>query len=98
MNDSGEFQDIESNYSDNFCHVPSQPAVVPSPPSVLSRDRSMPFDTWNVSETQGNFCGNPRSMFKSSKTPYQGILPSANPSATGAILVQNEFGAQHQCR
>ena len=54
MNDSGEFQYMESNYSGNISHVPSQPAVVPIPRSMLSRDRSMPFDTWNLSETQGN--------------------------------------------
>ena len=65
MSDSGEFQDIESNCSGQFSHVPSQPAVVPSPRSMLSRDRSMPFDTWDVPETQGNVCGNPRSLFAS---------------------------------
>ena len=54
MNDSGESQDTESNYSGKLSHVPSQPAVVPSPRSMLSRDRSMPFDTWKLSETQGN--------------------------------------------
>ena len=62
MNDSGEFQDTESNYGGKNSHVPSQPAVVPSPRSVLSR-RSMPFDTWKLTETQGNVFGNPRSMF-----------------------------------
>ena len=109
MNDSGEFQDLASNYSGNFSHVPSQPAVVPSPRSMLSRDRSMPFDTWNLSETQGNVFGNPRPMFVSSETPCQGILHSTNQSATGAIPVQevqgdlsrevkNELGAQRQCR
>ena len=47
----------------------------------------------NLSETQGNvFLGNPRSMFDSSQTPYQGILHFANPSATGAIPVQVNTG------
>ena len=91
---------------EKLSHVPSQPAVVPSPRSMLSRDRSMPFDTWNLSDTQGNVFGNSRSMLDSSRTPYQGILHSTNPSATGAIPVQvstsdlsrelkNELGAQH---
>ena len=53
MNDSGKIQDTESIYSGKWSHVPSQPTVVPSPRSMLSRDRSMPFDTWNVSGTQG---------------------------------------------
>ena len=60
LNDSGEFQDIESNYSGQFSHVPSQPAVVPSLRSVLSRDKRLPTDTWNLSEPQGNVFGNPR--------------------------------------
>ena len=44
MNDSGEFQEKESNYNVTFSHVPSQPAVVPSPRSMLSRDQA----TWYV--------------------------------------------------
>ena len=43
MNDSGEFQDIEANYSGQFSHVPSPPAVIPSPQSMLSRDKRMPY-------------------------------------------------------
>ena len=88
MNDSGAFQDIESNYSGDCCHVPSQPAVVPSPRSMLSSDRHMPFDTWNLSETHGNVLGNPRLMFDSAQTLYQGALRSTTPSSTGAIPVQ----------
>ena len=79
--DSGEFQDIESNYSGKNSHVPSQPAAVPSPRSMSSRDRSMPFDTWNLSEPQGN-------VFGQSTLHHQGILHSTNPSVTGAIPVQ----------
>ena len=40
IDDPGEFQDIESNYSGQICHVPSQPAVVPSPQSMLSRGQT----------------------------------------------------------
>ena len=57
MNDSREFQDIESNYSAQFSHFPSQPAVIPSPRSMLSRDQSLLSDTWNLSEKQGNVLG-----------------------------------------
>ena len=92
MNDSGEFRDIESNYSGKLSHVPSQPAVVPSPRSMLSRDRRMPFDTWSLSGTQGNVFGNPRYMLDSSQIPYQGILHSTNQSATGRIPVQVSTG------
>ena len=109
MSDSGEFQVIESNYSGNFSHVPSQPAVVPSSRSMLSRDKRMPLDTWNFSETQGNVFGNPRPMFDLSQTPYQGILHSTTQvqqvrfqcrEVQGDLSreVKNELGAQHQCR
>ena len=40
-----------------------------------------------VSRSQENVFGNPRSIFESSQTPYQGILHSATPSATGGVPV-----------
>ena len=52
--DSKAFQDIESICSGKLSHVPSQPAVVPSLRSMLSRDHSLQPDTWNLSGTQGN--------------------------------------------
>ena len=63
-------------------------AVIPSPRSTLSRDRSMPFDTWNLSGTQGNVIGNPRPTFDTTQTLHQGIRHSTNQSATGSIPVQ----------
>ena len=93
MNDSGEFQDMESIFSGNFSHVPSQPPVVSSPQALLSRDRSMPLDTGKLSGTTGKtFFGNPRPMFDSSQTLYQGILHSTNLKATGAVPVQGSTG------
>ena len=52
----------------------------------------MPFDTWHLFEPQINVFGNPRPMFDSSQTPYEGILHSTTPSVTGAILVQASTG------
>ena len=92
MNDSREFQEKESICSGKLFHVPSQPAVVPSLGGMLSRDRSLQPETWNLSGTQGTVLGNPRSMFDSSQTPYQGILHSTNPGATGGIPVQRSTG------
>ena len=92
MNDSREFQDIDSICSGKLSHVPSQPAVFPSPRSMLSRDQSLRSDTWNLSGTQGNVLGNPRTAMDSSQTPHQGILHTANPSAIGAIPVQVSTG------
>ena len=65
MNDSGEFQEIESNCSGNILTVPVKPAVVPNPRSMLSRDKRLPLDAWNLSEPQGNVLSNPRPMFES---------------------------------
>ena len=82
---SGEFQDTESTCSGKLSHVPS-------PGSMLSRDQSLRPDTWNLSGTQGNFFGNPRSTFDSTQTPYQGIFHSLNQSSAGAVPVQVSTG------
>ena len=87
MNHSGEFQEIESTFSGKFSHVPGQPAVIPSPRSMLSRDKRLPLDIWNLPGLQENVFGKPRPMFDSSQTPHQGILHSTTPSATGALPV-----------
>ena len=60
---------------------------------MLSRDRRLPFDSWNLSEPQGNVFGNPRPMFDSSETHYQGILHSTTPSARGAVPVHVSYRA-----
>ena len=52
MNDSGEFQEVESN------HVPSQPEVIPSSRSMLSRYKRFPLETWNPSGFLENAFGN----------------------------------------
>ena len=58
MNDSGEFQEVESNHSGRLFFVSSQPAVIPSSRSMLSRDKRLPLDTWNSSGPQENVFGN----------------------------------------
>ena len=74
VNDSGEFQEVESNESAKFSHVPSQPAEIPSPRSMQSCDKRLPPDTCNLSELQENvFFANPRSTLESSQTPYREI-------------------------
>ena len=85
MDDSREFQDVESICNRELSHVPSQRAVVPSPRSMLSRDQSLRSDTWNLSKTQGNVFGNPQ-------TPYHGILHSLNQNDTGGHPVQKSTG------
>ena len=65
MNDSGEFQDIESNYSGRLSHVSGRPEMIPSSRSLLSRDKRLPLDTWNQSGVQENVFGNQCSTFDS---------------------------------
>ena len=58
MNDSREFQDVESICSGKLSHVPSQPPVVPSLSGMLSRDQSLRpeecFSLGNQSVTGAN--------------------------------------------
>ena len=62
VNDSGDFQDVESNHSGRLSHVSSQPAMIPSSQALLSRDKRLPLDTWNQSGVQENVFGNLRLM------------------------------------
>ena len=73
MNDSGDFQDVESNYSGRLSHVSSQPAIIPSFHSMLSRDKRLPLDTWNQSGLQEHVFGNQISTFDSSRNQTQRI-------------------------
>ena len=54
MNDSGDYQDVESNSSGRLSHVSSQFAMIPSSRAMLSRDKRVPLDTWNQSGLQEN--------------------------------------------
>ena len=49
MNDSREFQEVESKYSGRLSYVSSQLAMIPSSRSMLSRDKRLLLDTWNTS-------------------------------------------------
>ena len=65
MNDSGDFQDVESNKSGRLSHVSSALVMISSSRSLPSRDKSRPFDTWNQSGVQENVLGNQFSTFDS---------------------------------
>ena len=54
MNDSGEFQEVESHYSGRLSYFSSELAAIPSSCSMLSRDNRLPLDTWNTSGLQEN--------------------------------------------
>ena len=73
MNASGEFQDVESNYSGRLSHVSSQPAMIPSSRSTLSGDKRLPLDTWNQSGVQENAFGPQFSTFDSPRDHPRGI-------------------------
>ena len=87
MNDSREFQDLESICSGKLSHVPSRPAVVPSPRSMSSRYQSLRPDTWSVWDKGKRFW-----QSTSSSRFITDTLTRTNPSATGAIPVQVSTG------
>ena len=91
MNDSVEFQEVESSYSGRLSCVSSQPAMIPSSRSMLSRDKRLPLDTQNTSGLQKNVFGNQISKFGSLQDHPQGVHPCAAqreqrpvPQATGS--------------
>ena len=92
MNDSGEFQDVESICSGKLSPVPSRRAIVPSLCVMLSRDQSLRSDAWNLLGTSGNDFGSPRAVIDSSSTPYQGMPHSWNQCATGGNPVRDCTG------
>ena len=65
MSDLGDFQEVESNHSGRLSYVSSQPAMIPSSRSMLSRNERLPLDTWNTSGLQENVFGNQFSTFDS---------------------------------
>ena len=67
VSDSGDFEDVESYCSGRSCHVSSQPVMIPSSRSLLSRDKRLPLDTWDQSGLQENVFGNQFSTFDSPK-------------------------------
>ena len=74
MNDSREFQDVESMRSGELSHVPSRPAIVPSLGGMLSRDPSVRLDTLKLLGISGNVLDSPRAPIDSSSTHYRGRL------------------------
>ena len=79
MKDSGEFQEVESNHSGRLSYVSSQPAMIPSSRSMLSRDKRLPLDTWNISGLQEHVYGNHFSTFDSSRNHFKGIHHHTTP-------------------
>ena len=60
-------------YSGKLSHVSSQPAMILSSRSLLSRDQRLPFDTWNQSGLQENVFGKQFSTFDSPRNHSQRI-------------------------
>ena len=101
--DSNECQDVESICSGKLSHVPSQPAVVPGPRAVSSRDQSLRPDAWNLSETRKCFwqstCSN---RLITDTLPSNQRATGGNPCETVQrdLLrkVKNNVEAQFHCR
>ena len=97
MNDSGEFQEVESNYSVRLSYVSSQPAIIPCSRSMLSRDKRLTFDTLNTSGLQENVFGNQFSTLDSPRDHPQGIHPCATSKRTRISSTSNRDGDSFQC-
>ena len=107
LNDSGDFQDMESNKSGRLSHVSSQFVMISSSRSLLSR-KGLPHDTWNQSCLQENVFGNQFSTFDSltSKNSIcddvqrnREAVPEAGRTKTSHTQVTTaKIKAQFQCR
>ena len=73
MNDSGDFQDVESNYSGRLSHVSSQPVMIPSSRSLLTRDKRLPLTHGINLDYRKTFFGNQFSAFDSPRDHPQRI-------------------------
>ena len=60
---------------------------------MLSCDKRLPLDTWNLSGLQENVFANPRSTLESSQIPDRGIHQFATLSAIGEVPVLIRSGA-----
>ena len=87
MSDSGDFQDVESNYNGRLSHVSSPPAMIPSSRSLLSRDKRLPLDTWNQIWITGKCFGNQFLRFKHPEIVIKEIPHSITLGTAGSISV-----------
>ena len=62
---------------------------------MISCDKRLPLDTWDLSGPQENVFANPRSTFELSQTPFGGILHSKTPSAHLSQEMKNELRCEH---
>ena len=109
MNDSGEFQEVESNDSGRLSYVSSQAAIIPSFRSMLSRDQRLPSDTWNTSGLQDQVFGNQFSTFGSLEIILKEFILAHHKENEDQFLkpqgrrlfsqeMTNKIEAQFQCR
>ena len=95
VNDSGDFQDVESNYGGRFSHVSSPPVMIPSSRASLSRDKRLPLDTWNQSGLQENVFGNRFSTFDSPRDYSQRIQSDDVQRNRGAVPGAERMKTSH---
>ena len=85
MNDSGEFQEVESNHSGRLSYVSSQSEMFLSSRALLSRDKRLPLDTWSQSGLQENVFGKQFSTFDSPRNHSRGIQSCAPQRERGSV-------------
>ena len=85
VNDSGEFQEVESNCRGRLSHGSSQIVMIPSSRSMLSRDKRLPLDTSNQSRVQENVFSNQFSTSDSRRDHPQGFHSGAPQRERGSV-------------
>ena len=73
MNDSGDFQDVESNYSGRLSHVSSLLVMIPSSRALLSLDQKCCLTHGINLDYRKTFFGNQISTFVSPRDHFQRI-------------------------
>ena len=89
---SGEFQEIESNYFGNFLTFPIDKQSFQVHDQCWAATDASQLIHGICLKHRERFFGNPRPMSDSPQTSYQGTLHSTTPGTTGAIPVQGSTG------
>ena len=87
MSDSGKLKNWNRITSGDCLKFPVNQQRFQVLISMLSRDKRLPLDAWNLSGPQENVFGNQFSTSDSSRNHYQGIHHSTTPGVPGSVPV-----------
>ena len=88
---------MEWNHSGRLSYVSSQLAMIPSSRSMLSRDKRLPFHTWNISELQRNVFASQFATFDSPRDHHQRIQSDDVQRNREAVHESGRTKTSHTC-